>query len=111
MKILVNRDGHQMGPFTHDQACHMLAEGKLQAWDLCWLTGSHDWIPLERIPGVSGKADAIRKQRRAEAIASVQTSSQDGPNQPNPQFVTTSGTDNTHTYDPSPLPQSHNKRL
>ncbi|MBT5322045.1 MAG: DUF4339 domain-containing protein [Verrucomicrobiales bacterium] len=99
---MVNRDGHHLGPFTHDQACYMLAEGKLQAWDLCWLNGSRDWIALEQIPGVSKKTDALRQQRRAEAIAS----SQDGPTQPNPQFVVTSGTGNTHTYDPGPVPQS-----
>ena len=71
MNILINRDGHHMGPFTHDQVCHMLAEGNLQAWDLCWQNGSRDWIALERIPGVSEKTDALRQQRRAEAIAAA----------------------------------------
>ena len=102
MNILVNRDGHHLGPFTHDQACHMLAEGKLQAWDLCWQNGQREWVALEQIPGVSEKTDALRQQRHAEAIAS----SQDDPSQPNPQFVATSGTDNTHTYDPGLVPQS-----
>lgn len=106
MNILVIRDGHHLGPFTHDQACHMLAEGKLQAWDLCWLNGRSDWVPLEQIPGVSEKTDALRQQRRAEAVASAQASSQDSPSQPNPQFVATSGTGNTHTYDPGLVPQS-----
>ena len=58
-----------MGPFTHDQACHMLAEGKLQSWDLCWRDGARDWIALDQIPGVTEKSGALREQRRAEAIA------------------------------------------
>ncbi len=106
MNILINRDGHHLGPFTHDQACHMLAEGKLQAWDLCWQNGSRDWVTLEKIPGVSEKTDALRKQRRAEAIAAAQASTQGGPAQPNPQFVATAGSGNAHSYDPGPVPQS-----
>lgn len=106
MHILINRDGHHMGPFTHDQACHMLAEGKLQAWDLCWQNGSRDWITLDKIPGVSEKTDALRQQRRAEAIAAAQAAAEGGPAQPNPQFVATPGSGNTHTYDPGPVPQS-----
>ena len=104
MNILINRDGHHMGPFTHDQACHMLAEGKLQAWDLCWQNGSRDWVTLEKIPGVSEKTDALRKQRRAEAIAAAQAVSAGGPAQPRPQFV--AGSDNSHTFDPGPVPKS-----
>ena len=106
MNILINRDGHHMGPFTHDQACHMLAEGKLQAWDLCWQNGSRDWITLDKIPGVSEKTDALRQQRRAEAIAAAKAAAEGGPAQPNPQFVATPGSVNTHTYDPGPVPQS-----
>jgi hypothetical protein len=104
MNILINRDGHHMGPFTHDQACHMLAEGKLQAWDLCWQNGSRDWVTLEKIPGVSEKTDALRQQRRAEAIAAAQAVSAGGPAQPHPQFV--AGSDNSHTFDPGPVPKS-----
>jgi hypothetical protein len=104
MNILINRDGHHMGPFTHDQACHMLAEGKLQTWDLCWQNGSRDWVTLEKIPGVSEKADALRQQRRAEAIAAAQAVSAGGPAQPRPQFV--AGSDNSHTFDPGPVPKS-----
>jgi len=102
MNILINRDGQHVGPLTHDQVCHMLAEGKLQPWDLCWLDGNRDWVALERVPGVSDKTDALRQQRRAEAIAAAQG----GPAQPNPQFVATSGSSNIHTYEPGPVPQS-----
>ena len=106
MNILINRDGHHMGPFTHDQACHMLAEGKLQAWDLCWQNGSRDWITLEQIPGVSEKTDALRQQRRAEAIAAAKATAGGGPAQPHPQFVANAGAGNTHTFDPGPVPKS-----
>ena len=29
LHILVNRDGRHLGPYTYDQACQLLAEGKL----------------------------------------------------------------------------------
>ncbi len=105
MHILINRDGHHMGPYTHDQACHMLAEGKLQAWDLCWQNGSRDWITLEQIPGVAKKTDALRQQRRAEAIAAAKAAADEGPAQPHPQFVPQPG-GHGHTYDPGPVPES-----
>ena len=106
MHILINRDGHHMGPFTHDQACHMLAEGKLQAWDLCWQNGNRDWITLEQIPGVSEKTDALRQQRRAEAIAAAKVTADGGPAPPHPQFIPKTGDESTPAFDPGPTPAS-----
>jgi hypothetical protein len=71
---------------------------------LCWQNGSRDWVTLEKIPGVSEKTDAFRQQRRAEAIAAAQAVSAGGPAQPRPQFV--AGSDNSHTFDPGPVPKS-----
>jgi hypothetical protein len=73
---------------------------------LCWQNGSRDWITLDKIPGVSEKTDALRQQRRAEAIAAAKAAAEGGPAQPNPQFVATPDSGNTHTYDPGPVPQS-----
>ena len=87
MNLLVNRDGRHMGPYSFDQACQLLAEGKLHSWDLCWPDGSREWVTLDAVPGVSDKSFALREQRRAEALASTQASAQDGPSSPNPQFV------------------------
>lgn len=87
MKLLVNRDGRHLGPYSLDQACQMLAEGKLHSWDLCWPDGAREWVTLDSIQGVTDKAFALREQRRAESIAAAQAASSTNPNSPNPQFV------------------------
>ncbi len=87
MKVLVKRDGGHMGPYSLDQACQMLVEGKLHTWDLCWPDGAREWIALDSIPTIADKAIAIREQRRAEALASAQAVASASPNAPNPQFV------------------------
>ena len=76
-----------MGPYSLDQACQMLVEGKLHTWDLCWPDGAREWIALDSIPTIADKAIAIREQRRAEALASAQAAASASPNAPNPQFV------------------------
>ena len=93
MKLLVNRDGRHLGPYSLDQACQMLAEGKLHSWDLCWPDGAREWVTLDSIQGVNDKAFALRDQRRAESIAKAQAASSGSPNSPNPQFVGLQGND------------------
>ena len=87
MNLVVNRDGRHLGPYSLDQACHLLAEGKLHSWDLCWPDGTREWVTLDSIEGVTDKAFALREQRRAESIAVAQAASSSNPNSPNPQFV------------------------
>ena len=69
LHILVNRDGRHLGPYTYDQACQLLAEGKLHAWDIAWPDGSREWVTLDQIDGLADRAFALREQRRAEAAA------------------------------------------
>ena len=72
MNILINRDGHHMGPFTHDQACHMLAEGKLQTWDLCWRDGGRDCALVfdqGRLVGIFTERDLLFALNRNEDLA------------------------------------------
>ncbi len=76
-----------MGPYSFDQACHLLAEGKLHSWDLCWPDGAREWVTLDTVPGLSNKSFALREQRRAEVLATAQSAAQTGPSSPNPQFV------------------------
>ena len=71
MNLLVNRDGRHMGPYSFDQACQLLAEGKLHSWDLCWPDGAREWVTLDTVPGLSDKSFALREQRRAEALAAA----------------------------------------
>ena len=75
LHILVNRDGRHLGPYTYDQACQLLAEGKLHAWDIAWPDGSREWVTLDQIDGLSDRAFALREQRRAEATASATAAS------------------------------------
>ena len=56
LHILVNRDGRHLGPYTYDQACQLLAEGKLHTWDLAWPDGSREWVTLDQIDGLSDRA-------------------------------------------------------
>jgi hypothetical protein len=87
MQLLVNRDGRQLGPYSVDQACQLLAEGKLHSWDLCWPEGAREWVTLDTVPGITEKAFALREQRRAETIATARAASSGTPNSPDPQFV------------------------
>ena len=89
MYLLVNRDGRHLGPYSYDQACQLLAEGKLHTWDLCWPDGAREWVTLETVEGLTDKAMALRQQRLAEAEAATQATAADGPNAPAPAFVTT----------------------
>lgn len=86
MHLLVNRDGRHLGPYSFDQACKLLAEGKLHTWDLCWPDGAREWVTLDTIEGLADKAFALREQRRAEALAAANPTA--GPSTPNPQFIT-----------------------
>lgn len=89
MHLLVNRDGHHLGPYTFDQACQLLAEGKLHSWDLCWPDGAREWVTLETVDGLADKAMALREQRRSEAASAAQAAAAAGPSAPVPAFVTT----------------------
>ena len=71
LHILVNRDGRHLGPYTYDQACQLLAEGKLHTWDIAWPDGSREWVTLDQIDGLADRAFALREQRQAEAAAAA----------------------------------------
>ena len=83
MNILVNRDGTHLGPYTYDQACQLLAEGKLQAWDIAWPDGGREWVTLDQIDGLAERAFALRKQRHSESMARTMG----GDTRPNAQFI------------------------
>ena len=61
MQLLVNRDGRHLGPYSFDQACQLLAEGKLHSWDLCWPDGAREWVTLDTVPGINDKAFALHR--------------------------------------------------
>ena len=87
LHILVNRDGRHLGPYTYDQACQLLAEGKLHSWDIAWPDGSREWVTLDQIDGLSDRAFALREQRRAEATAAATAALEGRPASPTAQFM------------------------
>ncbi len=87
LHILVNRDGRHLGPYTYDQACQLLAEGKLHSWDIAWPDGGREWVTLDQIDGLADRAFALREQRRAEAAAAVTAALDGRPASPTAQFV------------------------
>ena len=86
MNILVNRDGNHLGPYTYDQVSQLLAEGKLQAWDIAWPDGGREWVTLDQIDGLTERAFALRDQRLAEENGRSST----GASIPNAKFITSS---------------------
>ena len=87
LHILVNRDGRHLGPYTYDQACQLLADGKLHTWDIAWPDGSREWVTLDQIDGLADRAFALREQRRAEATAAATAALEGRPASPTAQFM------------------------
>ena len=50
MNILINKNGHQMGPYTIERARALVLNGTISANDWAWIDGATDWIQLSLIP-------------------------------------------------------------
>ncbi len=48
MRILVNHDGQQLGPYSLEEVRAALQAGSLNAGDLAWVEGTPSWVPLSR---------------------------------------------------------------
>jgi hypothetical protein len=48
-KILVHREGKQMGPYEPEEARHLIYAGMLRENDLAWLEGTPSWVPLSAL--------------------------------------------------------------
>src|SRR5688572_1430731 len=53
-KILVHRDGTQLGPYDLEEVRHLLYAGRLRDGDLAWQEGTPAWVPLSTL--LSGSA-------------------------------------------------------
>lgn len=49
MRILVNHDGQQMGPYSLEEVRAALQAGSVNASDLAWVEGTPSWVPLSSI--------------------------------------------------------------
>jgi len=45
----VARDGKRFGPYTEVAARNYLADGRIQADDLCWRPGMDTWLPVSHV--------------------------------------------------------------
>jgi hypothetical protein len=53
MRLLVNKDGRQLGPYTVEEARALVLSGQLSATSWAWPDGAKDWIALKDVPGFS----------------------------------------------------------
>src|SRR4030095_12701301 len=53
MRILVNRGGQQLGPFSLDELRAALGSGQISQQDLAWWDGAPAWVPVAQVPGIS----------------------------------------------------------
>ncbi len=51
MRLLVNRNGKQVGPYTLEAARALVLSGELAATDWAWPDGATQWIALKDVPG------------------------------------------------------------
>jgi type II secretory pathway pseudopilin PulG len=52
MRILVNRGGQQLGPFSLDELRAALGTGQISQKDLAWWDGAPAWVPVSQVPGL-----------------------------------------------------------
>ena len=50
MKILISKNGQQLGPYTIEAARALVLSGTIKANDWAWIDGATDWIPLNQVP-------------------------------------------------------------
>jgi membrane protein YdbS with pleckstrin-like domain len=53
MRVLINKDGRQLGPYSLDEARTLVLSGQLSASDWAWTDGATQWIALKNVPGFS----------------------------------------------------------
>jgi membrane protein YdbS with pleckstrin-like domain len=51
MRVLVNRSGRPLGPYTVEEARALVLSGQLAATDWAWPDGATQWVPLRDVPG------------------------------------------------------------
>jgi type II secretory pathway pseudopilin PulG len=59
MRILVNHDGQQLGPYSLEEVRAALAAGTLNATDLAWVEGTPSWVALSSLVGGEAAQPAV----------------------------------------------------
>jgi membrane protein YdbS with pleckstrin-like domain len=58
MSLLISKDGHQLGPYSLDEARALVLSGNLDVTDWAWPDGATEWIPLKDVHGFSSAPPA-----------------------------------------------------
>ena len=53
MRLLVNKEGRELGPYTLEEARALVLSGELAATDWAWPDDASRWIALKEVPGFS----------------------------------------------------------
>ncbi len=53
MRLLIHKEGQQLGPYTLEEARALVLSGQLAATDWAWPDGATQWVPLKDVPGFS----------------------------------------------------------
>ena len=61
MKILISKNGQQLGPYTIEAARALVLAGTVIAKDWAWIDGATDWVPLNTIPDFSNYQPGVQK--------------------------------------------------
>ena len=56
MRLLVSKNGRQLGPYTVEEARALVLSGELSATNWAWPDGAKEWVALKDVPGFSTAA-------------------------------------------------------
>jgi membrane protein YdbS with pleckstrin-like domain len=62
MRVLINKAGRQLGPYTLEEARALVLSGQIAATDWAWPDGATQWVALKDVPGFAPTAGAIGVQ-------------------------------------------------
>jgi hypothetical protein len=67
----VAREGKRFGPYTEAAARNYLADGRIQADDLCWRPGMDTWLPVSHVlkPTPTIAVSGTRTGNQSDAVA------------------------------------------
>src|SRR5262245_10929112 len=59
MRILVNRGGQQLGPFSLEELRAPVSDGSISQQDLAWWEGSPAWVTVSQVPGLGSASPNV----------------------------------------------------
>lgn len=75
MRILVNRGGQQLGPFSLEELRTAIATGQVSQQDLAWWEGAPSWVNVSQVPGLSSAGAGLSPGTPTLAVSGNDTGS------------------------------------